>query len=444
MQTPVNAIDAAAPGSAARGGGSGGRLKAGTSVASAPARGSIGPAPVLYLEFYAALGGAELYLIELLGRLDRARFRPVVATPGTGELARALRADGVAVAGVGGYAHLVTYAASGREVLGNARRFAATTAALRRLARRERTALIHAFITPAFKYAGLVGRSLGRPVVGTLHDTLAPELGWTWPRRRALITNVNLLFDRVVCVSEAVRRAAIRAGGRPDRLVTIHNGVDAARYRAAPAEGARVRAEWGVPADAVLVGVIGRYTAGKGQGTFVEAMQPLLAARPDLWAVLVGGAVFEPERHHLAEIERRIAVARVGAAGTGWAGRIRLDGWRTDMAAVLAALDVVVVPSTLPDSLPGVALQAMAAGRPVVGSRIGGIPEIVLDGETGRLVPPGDAGALGGAIAALVDDPVLRVRYGAAGARRVERAFRLDRSVQRLEALYAELLRGQV
>jgi glycosyltransferase involved in cell wall biosynthesis len=123
----------------------------------------------------------------------------------------------------------------------------------------------------------------------------------------------------------------------------------------------------------------------------------------------------------------------------GLGERLQLLGFRPDTGAVLAAADVVAVPSTRPDPFPNSALEALAAGRPVVASNAGGLPEMVRDGETGVLVPPGDHRALASALRALADDPDRRARMGASAAADVAARFSLGAMLDGVGAVYAEL-----
>ncbi|HLK10440.1 MAG TPA: glycosyltransferase family 4 protein [Candidatus Binatia bacterium] len=214
---------------------------------------------------------------------------------------------------------------------------------------------------------------------------------------------VRLLYNRavdvVIAISEGVRAALLRAGVDAARIRLVPSGVDPAALASPPAARAALRAEWEVPPDAVLVLVLGALERRKGHAVLLAAA----AAAPGLRYVFCGDG-------------GEMAALRRAAAPLG--GAVQFVGFRRDVAACLAAADVVALPS-LQEGLGVAALEAMAAGRPVVASRVGGLGEVVLDGETGLLVPPGDAAALAAALARLGADPALRARLGAAGRARV-------------------------
>jgi glycosyltransferase involved in cell wall biosynthesis len=159
-----------------------------------------------------------------------------------------------------------------------------------------------------------------------------------------------------------------------------------------------------------------------------DALPAIHAAVPDVHARLIG----HEELSTVAELQ-------AAAAERGVDHLVTFEGFRADVAQVMADLDVFVLPS-LWEGFGLVLLEAMAAGRPVVASAVGPIPEIVVDGVTGLLVPPGDPAALAEAVIKLLRDPELAAAFGRAGRARAERELRLDTMVERTEALYDELL----
>jgi glycosyltransferase involved in cell wall biosynthesis len=232
----------------------------------------------------------------------------------------------------------------------------------------------------------------------------------------------------VVAVSGAVRDAWAAAGLSAERVVVVPNGVDLAEGRAAPgaAERRAVRRELGVAQGAPVVATVSLLRPGKGLEVLLAAAPAVLAAHPRARFAVVGDG---PAR---AELEAGAAAGGVGEA-VAW------TGFRRDVPALLAAADLFVLPS-LDDAFPTAILEAMAAGLPVVATRAGGIPEIVDDGATGLLVPPGDAAALARAISTLLADPAARKSLGEAGRRRAGERFSTAAWLGRLERVYGEAL----
>jgi glycosyltransferase involved in cell wall biosynthesis len=186
----------------------------------------------------------------------------------------------------------------------------------------------------------------------------------------------------------------------------------------------------GLPADAPVVAVLGRISDWKGQDVLVRALaEPPLASIGAI-GVIAGDAWPGAE-------ERRDAVVDL-ARSSGVSERLRLVGFRQDIENVYGAADVVAVPSTEPDPLPNSALEAAAAGCAVVASAHGGLPEIIRDGQTGRLVPPSDPLALASAAAELIGNASLRDRLGAAAAADVRERFAPQRLLDAIQTLYDE------
>lgn len=296
-------------------------------------------------------------------------------------------------------------------------------ATLRSLIRRERIELVHTHTLAAANALGRIGaRFSGARVVSHLHIENHFRAA-TAPVLRTLDNVTARLCSALVAVSEDTRLAYERQG-YPRRIEVVYNGVDGEFAGA----GDRVREEFGVPNGAPLVGEIGRLCDVKGQRELIAA----LADVPDVRAMLVG-ADLEQDGAFQVELERR-------AADLGVRDRVVFAGRRDDVPDVLAALDVVVLPS-LTEGLPLVVLEAMAARRPVVATSVGGTPELVVDGETGLLVPPRDAGALADALRRLTGDRALRERMGEAGYRRVRERFSADATTGRILEIYEEALR---
>ncbi len=211
-----------------------------------------------------------------------------------------------------------------------------------------------------------------------------------------------------------------------DKQLVIPNSVDVERFAAVPRSAReQVRGEWGIPPDACLLGVVGRLEEQKGHHALLAAAA--LRNLPALRIVIVGDGLLrvaiEEESRHLGLAERTV-----------------FAGARSDVPAVMAALDLLVLPS-LWEGLPMVALEGMAAGLPVVATAVGGIPEAVVDGETGVLVPAGNVEALADALASLAHDPWRRRQMGQAGQQRARALYDIERMIERVEGVYAAALR---
>lgn len=232
--------------------------------------------------------------------------------------------------------------------------------------------------------------------------------------------------SRIIAVSGSLADEVIGGYGvDADRVVTIHNGIDLEPFLA-HVDRAPVRARYGIPEDAFVFGLAARFAPQKAMDVLVQAAVPVLERTPNAWLLLAGDG---PLLEEVSRIAARSAVA----------DRILFPGFETDVRGLLAALDVYVT-SALSEGLPLATIEAMATGLPVVSTRAGGTPEIVADGETGLLAPPGDAQALGEAMARLVREPALRVSMAEAGRRRAVECFGEAGMLNRIAAVYREVL----
>jgi glycosyltransferase involved in cell wall biosynthesis len=237
------------------------------------------------------------------------------------------------------------------------------------------------------------------------------------------------LAHSVIAVSHQTRRVMLEEERAPAaKVVVIHNGIDLSRVVAPSGqEVAALRRELDLGDDVAVLAVVARLHPEKGQGYLFRALPRLLAATGGKLRLLVAGA--GPFRQ---AYEREVLAL-------GVEGAVRFLGFRADVTRILAASDVVVLPSVA-EAFGLVLAEAMAMQRAVVATRVGGIPEIVEDGVTGILVPPASPTALADAIWSLLRDPARRVQLGEAGRRRVLESFRFETMMTRYEALYEALL----
>lgn len=227
--------------------------------------------------------------------------------------------------------------------------------------------------------------------------------------------------DRFIAVSSAVADALRENGVDPERVVTIANGIDIAQVRA----DAQLPEPEGLLAAGPLVGFVGRLAPVKGAEYFVRMAALLDFRMPGARFVVAGSG---PEEGRL----------RASADAFKLGERILFLGRVPSAASVLNACDVIVLPS-LSEGSPLVAAEAMALGKPVVATRVGGLPDVVLDGETGLLVPPADPEALAAAVSRLLRDPALASQLGEAGARRADEHFTVERMVREYLAVFEGL-----
>jgi glycosyltransferase involved in cell wall biosynthesis len=288
---------------------------------------------------------------------------------------------------------------------------------LRALMRARRVDLVHTHSSVDSWLATLAAKSRRLPVVRSRHVTI-PIL-----KRRALIYR---LADHVITTGEAVA-ARVRDVGIPaGRISAVSAGVDTTRFHPG-VSGKPVREELGLAADGKVVGLVANVRGSKGHAVFLEAAREVLETFPDARFLIVGDGVgFDDVRRRVREM--------------GLEPRVIMTGFRRDIPEVMAALDVLVLPSTKSEATSQVIPQALAVGTPVAAAATGGIPEIVRDGETGRLVEPGNAPALARAVLSLLADPERAREMALAGQALIRARYSADASMSATTDVYRELL----
>lgn len=349
------------------------------------------------------LGGAEKLIAESARYWDRSCFDYRVAyfLPWKDQLVADMRALDIPVACIG--------PARGVRLR--------TISRLRRQFRDWEVQLVHAHLPMSGILARLV---VSQPVVYTEHNLV------TSYRFSTRLAN-RLTYGRnraVTAVSPAV--AAGVAGYPGPRVEVVANGV---AVRVAPTAAREVRRELGIEPDSPLVVHVGNIRPGKGHDILVDATAALLRDRPDVTVVSVGGEKYSGD---LARLHTRVRDAELE-------GALRFLGPRRDALAFIAAADVYVNPSEV-EGLPVAILEAMALGRPVVATGVGGVPELLTDGENGVLVPAGYPKALAEAINELLGSPRMQAQMGKSAAATVAAGYGLEPMVRAFEDIYRRVL----
>jgi glycosyltransferase involved in cell wall biosynthesis len=371
------------------------------------------------------IGGPAIHVSLLTERLDPARYESTLVTgaesPGEGHY---LDLHGRTLPRV------VLVPQLGREIQGGQDVLALAT--LVRLVRRVRPHIVHTHTAKAGTLGRLAAWVNRVPViVHTYHGHVLR--GYFSPARTRAFVSVERALARtssaLIAVSPAVRDDLLALGiGSRSRFAVVPLGLDLDRFeRADPLRG-HLRRELGLPPDAPLVGIIARLVPIKAHEVFLEGAARLARARPDVRFVVVGDG------------ERRAALEALAAA-RHLGERVRFLGWRSDLDRIYADLDVVALTSRNEGS-PVALIEAMAAGRAVVSTAVGGVADVVTDNVTGWLVPVDDPDALAARIGALLADPGARARAGAAARVQVRDRYGAARLVDDIDRLYQDLLRG--
>jgi glycosyltransferase involved in cell wall biosynthesis len=379
------------------------------------------PLKITYVLPNVESGGTERHVLSLAGRIDRSRFSlSMVTTAGGGSL-------------YDDFSALMPVTVLGEPK--KSRRFRKgplehlrTIEVVARLLRRSPPDILHAYLPAANVIGPLAARLSGVPRVIVSKRALA-EYKAHYPLLRRVEPLGNRLADVILVNSDAVRRDVERTERHwKGKFRKIYNGV-APIEPWTPDEAMAFRRREGIPADALVALCVSNFYPYKGHEELVEAAAKIVPAFRNVLFLMVGRDSGTLETTRALVRERGIEES------------VRFVGSRTDVPDLLRASDLFVHPSR-EEGFSNAILEAMAAELPVVASAVGGNPEAVVDGETGRLVPPRDPERFADALMELLADESKRRTFGEAGRRRATERFSLDRMVEEMESLYDSLARG--
>lgn len=354
-------------------------------------------------------GGAETVVLDLASRLDRSRFRSIVLLPREDWLSKNLRERNVP-----------TF-------------FANSTAwydfrlprGMVRLIRQEKVDLIHSHLPGQNFYSCVAGLLTGTRTIATYHGAL--ELAQSQGLRGAIqLGTVRRSADAVVVVCDFMAKMLRDIKFPARKIVRIYNGIQVERHEV-PGDG-RLRNELGLSNGTKIVGTVANLRQTKGYAFLVQAASKVLAVAPDTMFVAIG------------DVNQEIAKPLFEAiVQLGIQDRFRFLGFRTDIPELMNELDVFTLAS-VSEGFPLVALEAMAASRPIVVTRSGGPQEIIQDGRTGFLVPPGDPDALAAKICDLLTNPERAQQFARSARSKVGSEFTIERMISEYEHLYDRVL----
>ena len=412
------------------------------------------PVTVLYLDHTGKLGGAEVAIARLMGSLDRTRFRPIAVFADGGAAPEMVRAQDVET-------HIIPLDGKVREVkkdslgflafLNPGRFFTFFTYASRiaRFARENQVQVIHSNSLKAHLYGGLAGRLAGIPVIWHLRDFIdvsyLPQAAVRVVRFLAgiipshLVTDSKSVLDQLGLPTGKVNATVVRNGvtvawNRVDgSFVDCTSAAGPVSEAAIDAEVARLVAAgppvWPRP---VRIGLVGRIAPWKGQHIFIKAAATLIKAGFDAQFLIIGTPLFGEDAYEagLHELARSLGIE----------ANVEFLGFRKDISALLRNMEIVCHTSTSADPCPSTVVEGMAHCLPVVGSNGGGVPEMIVDGESGLLSPMGDADGLASALGRLLRDPLFANHLACAAYARVRRHFTLQRVARDVEGVYTQVL----
>jgi len=373
---------------------------------------------LFYLITGTSVGGAEKALLDLCTSLDKTRYEITVGSlKGKGLIGEQLENEGI---------ELVSFALKERTNLPGLFSSLFMVFKVARLLRKKKADIIHTFLFRANLIGRIAARLVGIPIIISSLRTMEEE-----KRYQLFLERItSFMVDKYIAVSEKVKEHAISHSKiPPDRIVTIYNGVRLNGERVDSDPGATRKALHISLSDRVVM-VIGRLRWEKGHAYLIDAMDNIRKRMPEVKLIIVGDG---EEEKRLKDKARQLFLTET----------VLFTGVRGDVPALLAIAELVVLPS-LWEGMPNCLLEAMNAGKPVVATTVGGVPEVVLDGDTGILVPPRDSKALAEAIIKILSRKEEALLMGTRGKKRVAQCFPLEKSIHAIEMVYQEVLNRKV
>ncbi len=367
-------------------------------------------------------------MLRLAEGLKKRGYRPVTVLPREGPLSQHLIALDIPVIVVPSIKPWLTKAQGIKRVLFNLYQAYYIIQSVRRMKdiiRQFDIKLVHT-MSAAVIDSALAARLTGVPHIWYIQEKIGQGVvGDFFLGVKVTWRIIDYLSDRVIALSKAT---AAPYPGDQNKLSVVYPGVDLKRYR--PVYGAQdVRQSLGLPPQDSLVGLVAQIVPGKKHEDFIQAAALVHPLFPSAKFLIIGGDITCDYGQFLQALSRQLDATDY----------IVWTGFLEDPLPLLQQLDIMVLPSK-EEGFGVVVIEAMAAGKPVIGARSGAIPEIIVDGETGLLVPFGAPAELAKAISALLQDPALARAMGEAGRRRVEKYFSLDQYVEGVERIYREVL----
>jgi glycosyltransferase involved in cell wall biosynthesis len=383
------------------------------------------PLSLLYVSDSPTVSGAEIVFLHYLDAFRAPAYRTHVLLSDTNErLRRELQRRGIAHTCVDSFARSPIRTTLHPSPLADfARAIAQTSRTIARVMREQQVDLVHTTMYPATLYVAAAIRQVGGRQIWHEHNIKRIHAV-----NRRIYRWVSRTCARVIGPSNAVMSPLLDAGIARDKVETLYNGINLADFDRNRVDRQRLRAELGLTDTQPAIGLFGQMLPRKGHATLIDAAPAIRRAHPDARFFFVGALENPPYQDELRRLLRE----------RGQESAFTFTGWRNDVPALMASMDVIVVPTLTPEPAALSLMEAMALQRPLIASRTGGTAELVVDGETGLLFEPGDTPTLVRHVTSLLADPALASRLGAAGRARMESCFSLDRHLARVEDLYQQ------
>ena len=382
---------------------------------------------ILYFENVAVLGGAAIVLRNLIKEIKKEEGINLVVICPEGELAEVFRKDNIKVITVN--SKRIVRTLNPLRLLLYFCSFLQVNLKLIKIIQKYNINILHSNSLGAHIYSFIAAKVAGIPNIWHLHDILKEQKS-----NRLLCIFLSKMANQIVVVSHAVKKSLVNFGIDSNKIKVIYNGLDLKLWNPEIPDKSYLYKEFTVNKASIKIGIIGQLAEWKGQDIFLDAA--IYLAKMDyvnLRYYIIGDELFKEENKYKDSLFKKVKVNQIG-------DYVIFTGRRNDIPNIMAFLDIIVVCSRYPDPLPTVVLESMAMGKVVIGTNIGGIPEMILNNETGILVPPNDPVSLAKAILGLINQPDKIKEMGIKARERIKSDFTIEKNVGIVRNLYYKLL----
>ncbi|MDI6783886.1 MAG: glycosyltransferase family 4 protein, partial [bacterium] len=378
------------------------------------------------------ISGAERVLLNLLSQLDRIEYEPIVVAPADGTFLTELTRRGIKTYPI--ETPLLIRSMNPIQLMKYISKFWKITKYLKTIIINEKIELLHANSFTAMLYSSRAAKQTKCPIIWHMHDIVSPR--WF---NRLFIRFAGRRAAKVIAVSNAVKVRLLDLGVQSEKCLVIYNGMDCLQPGFAKSAESikKTKSELKIPTDAIVIGIFGQIAQWKGHHILIQAAPAIIQHYNKVYFIIVGDIINKLAGEYKQRIIDLINDLKLS-------NRIILTGFRTDIPELMQMVDIVVHSSIMPDPLPTVLLEAMLYRKPVVATKLGGVPEIVEDRHTGILVTPNNIDEMSNAIRTLLDTPELRISYGENGRNRVELHFNITQNISAVESVYKELFSNSI
>ena len=378
---------------------------------------------ILYVNHVSNIGGAETSLIDIIDNIS-SKYGIIVACPDSGDLVAKLRQRDAEHVRIQGGVIIRTF--NPLSLIAFAYYFVINTVKLSHIIKSRKVRIIHANSFTACLFCSIPARIHSIPLVWHMRDLVKMRLF-----NKIFVSYAGSMANEVVATTTVMKNNLIFLGVKPEKISIINNGIDLTKYNTSTTSREIIRKEFGISLHAPLIGIVGQLTAWKGHRDFIGAASIVVERYPSAKFLIVGKTIIGDSDYRL-ELEDLVAKF-------GLKRHIIFTGFRTDMSNVMAALDILVNASWK-EPFGRTIVESMAAGKPVIATNAGGVPEIIENEVDGILVPPRNPQRLADGVLKILNDPELGRKIGDAGGKTVRQKFSLERQMRKIEKLYENVL----